>query len=241
MPDISAVVNWVQLGIWGHQLWGFIRNFSPSDDIEKPDLTSQPERGVTIVMSSLYAAPKDAVFKEATPRHLVGVSGGYHVTGLFDALGLAKLAATFAVHKKRLTVITDWAGQAPLDQLNSDVVLIGGSSSNLAAGELQDLVCHETPLYAESGRYLLNNSEFGDGATGHILWMENPWSPGHRITWLAGLGPAGTGAAIEWFLLNQCGSMACHDPCNRGIQFIKGTFDSSGQLNGTDTLDFKAI
>lgn len=160
MPDISAVVNWVQLGIWGHQLWGFIRNFSPSDDIEKRDLTSQPERGVTIVMSSLYAAPKDAVFKEATPRHLVDVSGGYHVTGLLDALGLAKLAATFAVHKKPLTVITDWAGQAPLDQLNSDVVLIGGSSSNLAAGRLQDLVCHETPLYAESGRYLLSNSDF---------------------------------------------------------------------------------
>lgn len=186
---------------------------------------------VVIVCSSLFAPHNDKASgyyslvkpmkNEGAEWREVPVGSGYNVTGIYDVLGLNKTSIALIRRKCLISVTID-----PLDDSikKENLCLIGGRVSNSVSRELyDDFIPLKFHFYGSQGGMTVHGINMHGGGYGHILLMKNPWNKDKRVLWVAGLGPLGTGAAID-FLINSFQEEAPSELFHKTewILFIKG-------------------
>jgi hypothetical protein len=156
-----------------------------------------------IFMSSLFAPPevttpcgKIHFLYSASGDALVPVSTGYNVTGVEDAIGLSKVTSALVEHGARVNFEFDRSANVLKE---NHLILIGGPAANAVGHTIYE--SHISPsrkFLTASGGVKIGRHEHRGGQFGWLCSVSNPWNPAKRVLWLAGMGPFGTGAAVEY-------------------------------------------
>ena len=235
MIGIGEVASGVSLAKEGYS---FIKYFSKKGlaffSKESLPLDWFSKQEITIISSSLFA-PKhnQSYYSLVKPGYSDGnavpVGSGFYVTGIYDTLALAKLSISLIQKQAVLSIGIDTIKE---DVKNENLCLLGGTSSNLIGKEIYDnYLPSKHRFYSSNGGLNIHGTIHSDGECGHILFMNNPWNKNKKILWLAGLGPFGTGAAVD-FLINSFGVKAPKELTkdNSWVLFIKGVPNKDGDI-----------
>jgi len=207
MVGIGEIASGLSLAKEGYSIFNFFRKKGLKFFTKKSlPLDWFKDQDITIICSSLFAplhnneAKYYSLFKPYSKDHLVPVGSGFFVTGIYDALALSKLSIAFVEKGAVLSIGIDTIRD---DVKDDNLCLLGGPSSNLLAKEIyDDYLPQKHRFYSPDGGLTVHGNTFHGGQYGHILFMTNPWNKGKKVLWLAGLGPFGTGAAVD-FLINN--------------------------------------
>lgn len=237
--DVLMYTNFVSSLLTMYDLCSrFYKNLSL--DIARPStpLDHFSKQNLTIIKSNLVSPPPDrdkGIYHLQKPipqpdgsYKATNVESGFLISGIDDALALAKLSIVLTQKKTTISIKLDMITN---EEKRSHLILLGGSVSNRVAHELhRDYLPMRHQFYTAEGMTIHGTTCRG-GEYGHILFMANPWEPAKRVLWLAGLGPLGTGAAVD-FLLNRFNDHAPKEilKTDSWILFTKANLDSKGTI-----------
>ncbi len=241
IKDIASLLGLLKLGF---DTVKSFRDIGSKTTIRKTDFESQSplsplsvfkSEKVSVFMSSLFAPPPIET-NEGTLYFLYSTNGerlspvgsGCFVTGLSDALGLAKLAVALIQQSCDFT----YELEESLDTIrNNHLILIGGPSSNAVGKRIyEECIPVERKFLAANGGITVGNTVYSSGEYAWLTSLPNPWNSEKRVLWMAGLGPFGTEAAIDYAI----GHFSKRTPPEVQSKkdwtiFVKGVLTESGQ------------
>ena len=191
---------------------------------------------ITVICSSLFAPPHNPqanyyslVKIGYSDRGVEPVGSGFLVTGIYDALALSKLSIALIERGAVLSIGVDTVMEQVKDE---NLCLLGGPTSNLIGKKIYDnYLSPKHRFLSEDGGLTVHGNTFHGGEYGHILFMTSPFNRSKKLLWLAGLGPFGTGSAVD-FLINRFKDSAPKELMRDSdwILFVRGVPSEKGDI-----------
>ena len=242
MVGIGEIASGISIAKEGYSVFKFFRKKSLKFFTkESLPLDWFKDQEVTIICSSLFAPLHNqsqnyySLFKPYSNDNVVPVGSGFFVTGIYDTLALSKLSIAFVEKGAVLSIGIDTIKD---DIKEDNLCLLGGPSSNSIGKELyEEFIPQKYHFYTPEGGLRVHGNTFNGGQYGYILSMTNPWNKNKKILWLAGLGPFGTGSAVD-FLINNFKDKAPNELTKEKewILFIQGVADEKGDITSINPI-----
>lgn len=242
MVGIGEVAGSISLAKEAHSLFIYFRKkglkFFTKESLPLDWFRNQE---ITIICSSLFAPKHDedskyySLYKLGYSEEPVPVGSGFFVTGIYDTLALSKLSIALIEKRTVLSIVIDTAKE---EVKKDNLCLLGGPSSNLVGKEIYDYcLSRKNRFYSADGGLTVHGNTYHGGEYGHILFMNNPWNKSKKLLWLAGLGPFGTGAAVD-FLINHFQDKAPKELTKDidWVLFVRGVSNQKGELTEINPL-----
>lgn len=236
MVGIGEMANGISLAKEGHSIFKFFRKKGLKYFTEESlPIDWFKKQEVTIICSSLFAplhnhdANYFSLVKPYSKDNIVPVGSGFFVTGIYDTLALSKLSIAFVEKGAVLSIGIDTIRD---DIREDNLCLLGGPSSNIIGKEIyDDYLPQKHRFYSSDGGLSVHGNTFNGGQYGYILFITNPWNKSKKLLWLSGLGPFGTGAAVD-FLINNFKDKAPNELTkeNNWILFLQGAANQEGAI-----------
>ena len=126
------------------------------------------------------------------------------LTGVMDAMALAQIGAWLSHENIDFDLRIDKTLNESEKEQN--LILVGSPTSNLISKEVTERVPKEKFHFTSGYSKIVSRGiEFPGGKFGVAIKDRNPFNSTRKILCLAGIGPVGTGAAVD-FVINQFGS-----------------------------------